>query len=314
MDTNIYRYIYETAKCRSISAAARKLFISQPALTKQIARLEAQLGVKLFDRDTGHLRPTPAGEIFLEFSEHYLVLEQEMLEKLGKAKHSGESAVLVATTHRGGSYVGKYTPAFLASCPDASLEYIDLSASDCESALENETAELAVYTDPVLSDQLEYLPLEEDPLVLLVPKDSVLLAGKDLSGYNAISPLELDPEELKNPSLTWLLSTQRHSLYYAEQSFFKRFHIAPIHTLTVDYVDTRCSIANSGGGIALLPALTVSHRTAGNCQAICCTVRQNSLYRYVVIAKKRGRALSPCAERFWRFMVTQKLHPHSEME
>ena len=50
MDTNMYRYITTVAECKSISAEARRLYISQPALTKQISRLETQLGFKLFDR------------------------------------------------------------------------------------------------------------------------------------------------------------------------------------------------------------------------------------------------------------------------
>lgn len=43
MDTSIYRYVTAIAECGSISAAAKKLFISQPALTKQLGRLESSL-------------------------------------------------------------------------------------------------------------------------------------------------------------------------------------------------------------------------------------------------------------------------------
>ena len=50
MDTNVIHYVITVAESGSISAAARKLFLSQPALTKQISKLESQIGVKIFDR------------------------------------------------------------------------------------------------------------------------------------------------------------------------------------------------------------------------------------------------------------------------
>ena len=81
MDTSIYRYVTAIAECGSISSAAKKLFISQPALTKQLGRVEASLGYKLFDRSRFPIVPTPEGEIFLEYALRYLTMEEEMNRK-----------------------------------------------------------------------------------------------------------------------------------------------------------------------------------------------------------------------------------------
>lgn len=304
MDTNLYRYMVEVAACGSISGAARKLFISQPALTKQIGRLEAQLGVKLFDRGRSRIALTHAGEVFVEFAMRYVEQEQEMLEELGRVEGTGLEKVLVAMTHRGGAYVGTHTPAFLEAHPGISLEYVDMSASDCETALENGTAEMAVYTDPVISEDIEYMPLEEDPMVLAVPLNSPLLKDKDVSRASFWSPLELDSQELRNPSLTWVLSTQRHSLYYAEQMLFRRLRIKPTHVLKIDYVETRYTVACNGGGVALFPKVTIRNKEASP-NVVCCTIRGERLYRYVVIARKRGQVLTPGADSFWRYMVNR---------
>ena len=78
----MYRYITTVAECKSISAAARRLYISQPALTKQISRLETQLGFKLFDRTKTPLSLTSAGELFVEFADRYVKLENELTNKL----------------------------------------------------------------------------------------------------------------------------------------------------------------------------------------------------------------------------------------
>ena len=51
MDTSIFRYVLEVEKYRNITQAAKRLFISQPALTKQLNKLEKELGFSPFDRN-----------------------------------------------------------------------------------------------------------------------------------------------------------------------------------------------------------------------------------------------------------------------
>ena len=63
---NEMRNFCVTAECLNFTTAAKFLYIEQPALSKQISRLEAELGVKLFHRTTRRVSLTPAGESFLQ--------------------------------------------------------------------------------------------------------------------------------------------------------------------------------------------------------------------------------------------------------
>ena len=67
------RYFMEVAYCRSFSQASQNLYISQPNLTKYIASLEKELGVKLFDRTTRRVTLTEAGERLLSKSQTVLM-------------------------------------------------------------------------------------------------------------------------------------------------------------------------------------------------------------------------------------------------
>ena len=60
---NLYHIFYTVAKCKNISGAARELFISQPAISKAIARLEQNLGSTLFLRSSRGVKLTEAGEL-----------------------------------------------------------------------------------------------------------------------------------------------------------------------------------------------------------------------------------------------------------
>ncbi len=63
---NEMRNFCVTAECLNFTTAAKHLYIEQPALSKQISRLEEELGVKLFHRTTRRVSLTPAGESFLQ--------------------------------------------------------------------------------------------------------------------------------------------------------------------------------------------------------------------------------------------------------
>lgn len=199
MDTNVFRYVLEVDKCKNITLAAKHLFISQPALTKQLSKLEKELGFQLFDRAHTPITTTPQGELFLDFARRYQELEQDFQNDIALSRHTPAVPVRIATTHRGGGYAGIHTAAFMAAYPNICLEYLDTSARKCEELLEEEQVDLAIYTDPILSSKLEYMPLEEDPLVFVIPQSSPLLAGLDLSGNSLSTPWRSSPGASATP-------------------------------------------------------------------------------------------------------------------
>ena len=72
-----FRYVAEVSKCRSMSKAAKKLFISQSALNQQLLRLERDLGIPLFHRVKQGMIPTYAGEIYLETARKMLMMKED---------------------------------------------------------------------------------------------------------------------------------------------------------------------------------------------------------------------------------------------
>ena len=60
------RYVVAVAEELHFTRAAERLYLTQSALTRQIAQLENNLGVRLFNRDTRHVELTAAGKVFVE--------------------------------------------------------------------------------------------------------------------------------------------------------------------------------------------------------------------------------------------------------
>src|SRR4029453_390499 len=71
-DLRLLKVLPEVAVRGSFSAAAEALSYSQPAVSQQIARLEAQAGVKLLDRQPKGIKLTPAGEALVRHTERIL--------------------------------------------------------------------------------------------------------------------------------------------------------------------------------------------------------------------------------------------------
>src|SRR3712207_5811435 len=66
------RYFLAVVEHGSVSRAAEQIPVAQPALSRQIRRLESELGIVLFDRGTGRLLLTPAGRSFLPIARDLL--------------------------------------------------------------------------------------------------------------------------------------------------------------------------------------------------------------------------------------------------
>src|SRR4051794_34687879 len=78
LDLRAVRYFIAVAEEPHFGRAAARLFISQPALSKQIQRLEEQLGGPLFVRDTRHVELTTRGQSFLIDARELLRLAERM--------------------------------------------------------------------------------------------------------------------------------------------------------------------------------------------------------------------------------------------
>lgn len=81
LDLRLVRYFVVVADELHFGRAAAKLFISQPALSKQIRKLEEDVGAQLLSRDSRHVALTPRGERFLHHARRLLALADQMLHE-----------------------------------------------------------------------------------------------------------------------------------------------------------------------------------------------------------------------------------------
>ena len=97
MDRREIEYVIVIAQEKTLSKAADRLFVSQPALSRFLLKLEDELGLPLFERRKRQLIPTYAGELYLATARSILQLQQKLekeLDALKEVDHGKLDAVI----------------------------------------------------------------------------------------------------------------------------------------------------------------------------------------------------------------------------
>lgn len=122
MEIRQLRYFVAVAEAGGFGAAADRLHVSQPPLTRQIQALGRDIGAKLFDRTTRGVELTAAGGVFLDDARQLLALLQRSTRR-SRAAANGESGELKVAYFGTAVFeiVPAFTRSFLESFPDATI-------------------------------------------------------------------------------------------------------------------------------------------------------------------------------------------------
>lgn len=111
------------AACGSLSAAARELGISTPAVSKRLSLMETRLGVTLVNRTTRRMSLTPEGELYVAHARRILGEIDDMAQLLGGAKGEAQGLLRVnATLGFGRSHVAPLISKFVRKHPQVEVQ------------------------------------------------------------------------------------------------------------------------------------------------------------------------------------------------
>ena len=259
MDFAKLRYAVALAEELNFTRAARRCNISQPPLSRAIADLEGNVGVKLFERDKHHVSITAAGEHFVTKAKQVIDLFENCVQETREAADGMRGALTIGF---GGSMVYSVIPSlirqFRAKAPDVSLKLRAIPVTNQLQALVEGDLDIGILRTPVSDDRVTCHHIHEEPLVVALPDEHPLALR---SGDIAVSELKSSPFVTYETRLGFNYHTDLLQLCSAA-NFNPAIAHAAVNTEGV------IGIVACGEGVAIVPAsakhLSISGATFRN--------------------------------------------------
>ena len=281
MDTQNLRAFLLVAESGSFSSAAKKLHLTQPAVSKRVAQLEAQLNVSLFDRIGRRISTTEAGEALLPHARAVHLELQAAQQSVRDLDGEVRGRLRLATSHHIGLHrlpplLSFFSKAFPAVQLD--IDFMD-SEQAYELTLQGEV-ELAVVTlAPAPVSSLVTRPIWRDPLDFMVQQ------GTELALKKTVGLKELSQHAAILPGL----STYTGQII---KSLFEQRSLPMQVAVTTNYLETIRMMASVGLGWTVLP------RSMRNSSLATVPVRDAFIERMLGTVHHEGRTLSRAARAF----------------
>jgi len=166
-------------KNHSITEAARRLYITQPAVTRAIQDLEKEYSVRLFERYHRRLIPTVAADRLYVYSTQIVASMDEMDQMFTQENY--QTKIRIGATLTIGTFLmSSITQHFQKEHPDTRMEVTILNGSALQDDLLDNTLDIALIEDSIHEVDLNAVPFYHDEMILLLPKKHALAEKKQI--------------------------------------------------------------------------------------------------------------------------------------
>lgn len=290
MELRQLQYTLQIAEERNFSRAADKLHIAQPSLSQQLSKLEQELGVKLFQRNTSTVELTYAGESFIEHAQKIMDAVKELRQEMDDISQLRAGRVVIGSMPITGSHLLPYVlPAFKAAYPEIEIILREDTSLNLEKLTAGGGTDLSLLSLPLQEPTLTYEPIGEEPIDLAVPPQHPL-ASKGTIDQSGVS-LKL----LKDEPFIVLKKGQgfrKITIDLCRQAGFE-----PNVVFESNNIETVQSLVAAGMGVTLVPHFIARAKRSELIPAYL-PLTDPAPSRTLVIAYRKGRYLSKAAEAF----------------
>ena len=253
MDFSLLKSFTAVADEKSFSTAAKHLFISQQSLSKQIAKLEEELGTTLFVRSRP-LSLTPDGKQFLQTAKEILQLKQQY-EESSSHSFSGSHFIHVGIEHTVARAILPYVlPQYLKDHPDTYVKVTEESPAVLHKSIIYDAVDLVIGSINGAPDNYDIVNLCKKEHLLVVPKKIMHeLAGDDYEQLKARFSEDADLSFFEKAP--FIKIPRQSSGGRALNSYLKYYDINPRFVCELTNVENAFQLANSGLGVFIYAKL-----------------------------------------------------------
>ena len=240
MNLNQLKIFYMAAKRGNLSKAAEDLFITQPAVTKGIQRLQEHYDLRLMDHFGKKMVLTHAGEALFKIAEKIFELEKQAEENIREFKQRKKGRIRIQASESFGAY---YLPSimnpFSKAHPLINISVNILPTEHVVNNIANLECDIGFVSYPISHNKVFTREILEDQLVFILPPDHPICRRKDFT------PMDLEG----NPMIVHEKKSTPHQVFH---EFIKKNKITVTSSLELSSNRAIKLAVESGLGIALI--------------------------------------------------------------
>ena len=284
MEIKDMRAFYAIVEEGNISHAAQRLDIAQPALSRQMKRLETALGVQLFERGSRRIRLTDAGRVMYSRVEHILGMVDGTVREITEIGSGVAGSIRLGTiTTSGAMLLPELISEFHSRYPNVTYQIWEAEGARILELLDNRVIEVGITRTQLDSKVYESIVLPNEPLVLIMNREHEI----------GTSPDKVLLEELKEVPVIIPLRWQSVFVANCRKQGFEPNVVCVSDSIVQDLLLTKM-----GMGMSLLPVSSKTLLTDGN--LIYKKLVEPEMSTHTVIAWLKNRTLSSSSEHLIR--------------
>lgn len=241
MDQNLssYRIFYAVANTGNISRAAKELYISQPAISKSIQKLEENVGVKLFDRSSRGVTLTPEGELLYTHVKSAFETLTLGEDKLRRSIALGVGHLTIGVSSTLCKYILlPYLRDFIKKYPHINISISCHSTNHTLKLLEDGKLDIGLIGKPEILKNIDFYPLREIEDIFVATRD--YLHNLKIRG--------VDKQHILQNSTLMLLDKENMTRQYIDD-YFQNNHIMVQDTIEVSNMDLLIEMSKISLGV-----------------------------------------------------------------
>jgi len=305
-------YIYEVYKEQSFSKAAQNLYISQPALSASIKKIEKRLGCSIFDRSSNPVRLTEAGTEYVKAIEKIMDIENRFENYLNNLNQLKTGRLSIGASNVFASFIlPEIITKFTAKYPLIKINLAEANSIDLEEQLFAGALDFVFDNNPrnelIYDEHFFY----RECLILTVPRNfsSTALAQEyQLSIDDIFNGIHLNPETKAVPLSIFsedpcILLRAGNDTRIRADKIFEEHSIKPKIILELDQLATAYHAACSGMGITIISDI-LAQKTTPSSNMLYYKINSQQTFRDVFFYNKQNKYITKAMEEFIK--ITQE--------
>ena len=286
MNLDVMKTFCDLVDTGSFSKAAQANYVSQSAVSQQLAKLERELSTQLISRGGGLVEATQAGQAFYEGARAILRCYEQLLGEVRSAADSIRGVLRVGTIYSVGFYMlDPYIRRFLHSHPEVALHVEYTQWNRIYASIATGEMDLGVVAFPERHRAIEVIHLAKEEMVV------VCSPGHSLAGKARVEPADLEGERFI--AFEDNIPTRRHI-----DRMLKAERVKVRVVMTFDNVELLKRAVEIDVGVSILPRDNVEREARYGDLAFVPFARPERWMRTLGILRRRGRAPSPAEKMF----------------